>query len=56
MQRYIFNKIYFIGLTVLEKNYLEVYPFETWSNSYLPDFKEGERFEPSSLRMSAGKT
>ncbi len=49
-------RIYKTGLTVLEKNYLEVYPFETWSNSYLPDFKEGERYEPSRLSMSAGKT
>jgi DNA topoisomerase-3 len=45
-----------IGLTVLEKNYLEVYPFESWSNSYLPEFKEGETYSPSKLEMNEGKT
>lgn len=43
-------------MTVLEKNYLEVYPFESWSNSYLPEFKEGELYNPTKLEMVEGKT
>lgn len=46
-----------LGLTVLERNYLEVYPYDKWTSSQdLPDFQEGEVFEPSEARMQDGKT
>jgi DNA topoisomerase III len=32
-----------IGLVVLERNYLDIYPFEFWSGVQVPNFVQGER-------------
>ncbi|PSS22396.1 hypothetical protein M430DRAFT_49524 [Amorphotheca resinae ATCC 22711] len=45
------------GLIVLERNFLDVYPYEKWTNSaVLPNFTLGERFEPTEALMTDGKT
>lgn len=45
------------GVVVLERNYLDVYPYENWTNSTtLPRFTLGERFEPTEAMMTEGKT
>ena len=45
------------GLLVLERNYLDVYPFEKWESSQqLPPFAVGEEFEPTEAMMTDGKT
>ncbi|KAF2172435.1 hypothetical protein M409DRAFT_17668 [Zasmidium cellare ATCC 36951] len=45
------------GLTVLERNYLDVYPYDKWTSSQqLPDFREGEVFVPTEARIHEGKT
>ena len=45
------------GLTVLARNYLEVYPYEKWtSTAELPTFEVGEGFEPSEANLTEGKT
>ena len=44
------------GLTVLERNYLDVFPFDKWANNYLPDFQLGETFEPSAIDLVFGET
>ena len=45
------------GLRVLERNYLDVYPYDKWeSTQQLPNFTQGERFVPSEARMTDGKT
>lgn len=45
------------GLIVLERKYLDVYPYDKWtSSSILPKFTVGERFEPTEAMMSEGKT
>lgn len=45
------------GVIVLERNYLDVYPYENWTNSAeLPNFTVGERFEPTEANMTEGKT
>jgi DNA topoisomerase-3 len=45
------------GLTVLERNYLDVYPYDKWTSSQdLPEFREGEVFEPTEARIQDGKT
>lgn len=45
------------GLTVFERNYLDVYPYDKWTSSQeLPDFREGEEFEPTEARIHEGKT
>lgn len=45
------------GLTVRERNYLDVYPYHKWtSTQILPRFEVGETFEPTEARMIEGKT
>ena len=45
------------GLVVLERNYLDVYPYDKWTSSQpLPQFTQGEMIMPSSLEMVEGKT
>ena len=45
------------GLTVLEKNYLEVYVYDKWESSrQLPRFTLGETFEPTEANMVDGQT
>ena len=45
------------GLLVLERNYLDVYPFEKWESSQqLPPFTIGEEFEPTEAMITDGKT
>ncbi|EIW82848.1 prokaryotic type I DNA topoisomerase [Coniophora puteana RWD-64-598 SS2] len=44
------------GLSVLRRNYLEVYPYDKWSDKDMPDFVEGETFEPTSCEVKEGKT
>jgi DNA topoisomerase-3 len=45
------------GLVVLERNYLNVYPYDKWTSSQpLPPFTQGEMVMPSSLEMVEGKT
>ncbi len=45
------------GLTVLERNYLDVYPYDKWTSSQeLPRFQAGEVFEPTEAMIKDGKT
>ncbi|KAF3910063.1 Helicase [Orbilia brochopaga] len=45
------------GLTVIERNYLEVYPWDRWESSQmLPQYRDGERFVPNEVTMQDGKT
>ena len=45
------------GVIVLERNYLDVYPYQNWNNSVmLPRFILGERFEPTEAMMTDGQT
>jgi DNA topoisomerase-3 len=45
------------GLTVLERNYLDVYVYDKWESSQtLPRFTLGEVFEPTEAKITDGKT
>ncbi|KAL2181757.1 DNA topoisomerase [Thermothelomyces heterothallicus CBS 202.75] len=45
------------GVIVLERNYLDVYPYENWTGTaQLPRFTVGERFEPTEAMVTEGKT
>ncbi|XP_022666129.1 DNA topoisomerase 3-alpha-like isoform X2 [Varroa jacobsoni] len=44
------------GLQVLQRNYLEVYPYEKWSSKEIPVYNEQERFLPSGLFIREGQT
>ena len=45
------------GVIVLERNYLDVYPYENWTGTaMLPKFTLGEKFEPTEAMTQTGKT
>jgi len=44
------------GLIVLERNYLDVYPYDKWSDNELPNFIEGEEYIPSLVELRDGQT
>ena len=44
------------GLVVMQRNYLEVYPYDKWASSFVPDFQRDEQFMPSVLEVRDGKT
>ena len=44
------------GLIIEDKGYLEIYTFDYWTNSYVPNFVEGENVIPESLNMEKGVT
>ncbi|RNA12480.1 DNA topoisomerase 3-alpha isoform X1 [Brachionus plicatilis] len=44
------------GLMVLERNYLDVYPYEKWSDKEIPVFERGQVFVPKSIHLKEGKT
>ncbi|KPI41916.1 DNA topoisomerase 3 [Cyphellophora attinorum] len=45
------------GLRVLERNYLDVYPYDKWEDSQqLPTFTLNETFQPTEAKMVDGKT
>ena len=45
------------GLLVLQRNYLDVYPYEKWvSSQQLPNFTVGETFEPTEANITEGET
>jgi DNA topoisomerase-3 len=52
--RYSYNN--FVGLIVLERNYLEVYRYDKWSGKNLPDFEEGQEFMPHVCELRDGET
>jgi len=45
------------GLIVLQRNYLDVYPYDKWESSQqLPQYTVGETFIPTEAKMTEGKT
>ncbi|KAF9094132.1 DNA topoisomerase [Mortierella sp. GBA35] len=44
------------GLIIKERNYLDVYPYDKWSGTVLPNFEEGEEFVPTEFMMKHGAT
>ncbi len=45
------------GLIVLDRNYLDVYPYEKWTSSQpLPKFDLHETFEPTEANITEGRT
>ncbi|XP_048222637.1 DNA topoisomerase 3-alpha [Perognathus longimembris pacificus] len=44
------------GLIILARNYLDVYPYDHWSDKLLPLYEQGSRFQPSTVEMVDGET
>jgi DNA topoisomerase-3 len=45
-----------IGLSIIHRNYLEVFPYDKWSEKSLPNFNEGNEFMPSICELREGET
>lgn len=41
---------------ILERNYLDVYPYDKWTGHKVPEFEEGEEFQPSVCELREGST
>lgn len=41
---------------ILERNYLDVYPFDKWSDSQIGTFQEQEEFMPTEIKIIPGST
>ncbi|PIM98077.1 DNA topoisomerase [Handroanthus impetiginosus] len=41
---------------VVQKNYLDVYRFETWGGSVIPTYNHGQQFTPTTLALDSGVT
>ncbi|XP_036749887.2 DNA topoisomerase 3-alpha isoform X5 [Manis pentadactyla] len=44
------------GLLILARNYLDVYPYDHWSDKTLPVYERGSCFQPSTVEMVDGET
>ncbi|XP_058186237.1 DNA topoisomerase 3-alpha isoform X1 [Rhododendron vialii] len=44
------------GRVILEKNYLDVYRFESWGGSMIPTYTFGQQFAPTTLTLDSGVT
>lgn len=50
------EEFYATGLIVLQRNYLDVYPYDKWNGKEIPDFRDGEQFAPTSCEINEGQT
>ncbi|XP_029713941.2 DNA topoisomerase 3-alpha [Aedes albopictus] len=44
------------GLCILERNYLEVYPYDRWNSKEIHPYQVGHTFEPTELSLHEGST
>ncbi|OMO56040.1 DNA topoisomerase, type IA [Corchorus olitorius] len=44
------------GRVILERNYLDVYRYESWGGSMIPTYTPGQQFIPTSLTLDTGVT
>ncbi|XP_007425112.1 DNA topoisomerase 3-alpha isoform X1 [Python bivittatus] len=44
------------GLMILARNYLDVYPYERWSDKVIPVYEKGSCFQPTTVEMVEGET
>ncbi|KAL1674943.1 DNA topoisomerase [Schizophyllum commune] len=44
------------GLIVLERNYLEVYVYDKWNGHAVPEFQQGDEFQPARVELLTGTT
>ncbi|KAJ6498952.1 prokaryotic type I DNA topoisomerase [Mycena sanguinolenta] len=47
---------YTTGLVIHQRNYLDVYPYDKWTGTRVPDFAQGEEFQPSVCELREGHT
>lgn len=44
------------GTTILERGYLDIFTYENWNSSLIPNYTEGELFVPTDVRLERTRT
>ncbi|XP_072531015.1 DNA topoisomerase 3-alpha [Salminus brasiliensis] len=44
------------GLTIIARNYLDVYPYDKWYNKFIPLYTPNTTFQPTAIEMVEGQT
>ena len=44
------------GQTIAARNYLDIYTYDRWGNSSIPNYQEGDTFEPTRLTLDDSST
>lgn len=44
------------GTTILERGWLDIFPYERWNNTTIPNYQTGEVFEPTAVQLNRGCT
>ena len=44
------------GLMVIERNWLDVYPYTNWGGTSVPELRPGDTFVPTELMLQPGQT
>lgn len=44
------------GLTVIDRGFLDIYPYVKWEGNVVPNFQPGERIKPTEIKMREGLT
>eukprot|EP01125_Pyxidicula_operculata_P019709 TRINITY_DN7166_c1_g1_i2.p1 TRINITY_DN7166_c1_g1~~TRINITY_DN7166_c1_g1_i2.p1 ORF type:complete len:1024 (+),score=145.16 TRINITY_DN7166_c1_g1_i2:47-3118(+) len=50
------EKFHCTGLMIIERNFLDIYPYWPWNDKTIPTFQKNEQIQPSSLIMHQGQT
>ena len=50
------ESFYASGLMILERNYLDVYPYERWSDKEIPNYDNIVEFYPDAIDLVGGET
>ncbi|KAJ1965435.1 DNA topoisomerase 3-alpha [Dipsacomyces acuminosporus] len=44
------------GLMIIARNYLDIYPYDKWSESTVPLYRQGDSFQPTALEIRTSTT
>lgn len=50
------EKFHATGLVVHAENYLKIFTYEKWSDKWMPDYEEGQEFQPTQVLLKKGTT
>jgi DNA topoisomerase-3 len=50
------ESFHFAGLVILERNFLDVYPYWKWEGNTIPRFQVGETIAPTDMYLEESKT
>jgi DNA topoisomerase III len=44
------------GTTIVQRGWLDIFPYERWNNTLIPNYQTGETFEPTAVQLNKGCT